>query len=230
MNEIWKDIEGYEGKYQVSNLGNVKSLNYKNSGKEQNIALCNDADGYLLVNLRLNNKVKTKRVHRLVAQAFIPNPENKPQVNHIDGNKKNNKIENLEWCTCEENQRHAWDKGLKIRTKEMNERQSKRMSGESNPNFGKVMSDETKLKISQSKIGKTSPNKGKKMTKEQREKISKAKKKKIMLINTMEIFDSIIDASHATGINKSTIRNGLKSKNKRGGTIKGEPALWSREL
>lgn len=180
MDEIWKDVEGYEGIYKVSSLGNVKKLNYKNSGKEQNISLCNDADGYLLVNLRLNNKSKSKRVHRLVAQAFIPNPDNKPQVNHIDGDKQNNKIENLEWVTPLENNKHAWDTGLKKPpTEEWKLNHSIRMSGEKHPNYGIKMSEEIKQKISEANKGKPSPMKGKKLSKESREKISITKLGKI---------------------------------------------------
>lgn len=97
MQEIWKDIVGYEGLYQVSNMGRVRSL-------KRNIILKPTSDmngkGYYFVNLKRGNP---KKIHRLVAKAFIPNPDNKPEVNHIDGNTKNNKIDNLEWCTHQEN-------------------------------------------------------------------------------------------------------------------------------
>jgi len=112
--EIWKDIVGYEGMYQVSNLGRVKSLNYNRTGKE-NILSTSKNKGYFNVVLSKKGfKPFTVRTHRLVAEAFIPNPQNKPQVNHIDGNKLNNNIENLEWNTASENQQHAYDTGLKI--------------------------------------------------------------------------------------------------------------------
>ena len=97
--EIWKDIKGYEGLYQVSNLGRVKSLPRKNHPKEEFRNLSPDSKGYLRVNLFKNNKGKTHKVHRLVAEAFIPNPNNYPQVNHKDENKANNNVDNLEWCT-----------------------------------------------------------------------------------------------------------------------------------
>ena len=102
--EIWKDIEGLEGLYQVSNLGNVRSLNFRQSGMPHNLSLrIRKRDGYVTVNLRN----KTRIVHRLVAQAFIPNPKDLPQVNHKDEDKTNNCVNNLEWCTCKENIRYS---------------------------------------------------------------------------------------------------------------------------
>lgn len=103
MNEIWKDIEGYEGLYQVSNLGRVKSLNYSRTGKEGILKPNPTKRGYIIVEL----KSKPFQVHRLVAQAFIPNPNNLPQVNHIDENTSNNIVSNLEWCTAEYNSNYG---------------------------------------------------------------------------------------------------------------------------
>ena len=95
--EVWKEIQGYEGKYQVSNLGNMKSLNFHGTGKEHllNQNLCK---GYLHVGLSKNGKSKTILVHRLVATAFIDNPNNLPVINHKDECKTNNCVDNLEWC------------------------------------------------------------------------------------------------------------------------------------
>lgn len=97
MEEIWKDIKGYEGKYQVSNFGNVKSLNYNQTGNERLLKPILHHTGYLCVNLCKPNKKFP--IHRLVAEAFIPNPDNLPQVNHKDENKHNNHVDNLEYCT-----------------------------------------------------------------------------------------------------------------------------------
>ena len=97
--EEWKDIKGYEGKYQISNKGRVKSLNYKRTGKEKILKLSSDINGYKKITLCKNSKQKTYLIHKLVAEAFLPNPDNLPVVNHKDENKLNNNVENLEWCT-----------------------------------------------------------------------------------------------------------------------------------
>lgn len=140
MEEIWKDIPGFEGLYQISNLGRVKSLP-KMAGRrfqdEHMIALVDVSGGYVGVQLYKNGKGKRYSLHRLVATSFIDNPENFPQVNHVDGNKKNNCVTNLEWCTAKENIRHAWDTGL-----------HPHYSGEKAPMYGKRLSEEAKEKIS----------------------------------------------------------------------------------
>lgn len=114
MQEIWKDIPGYESIYQVSNLGNVKSLKSGNHHSKTKILTPICADGkYLRVTLYRDKEHKYFPVHRLVATAFIPNPDCKPQVNHINGNKKDNRVENLEWCTQSYNNQHAYKTGLR---------------------------------------------------------------------------------------------------------------------
>lgn len=113
--EEWRDIIGYEGLYQVSSQGRVRSvdryINYKNTGvslrKGRILKPKTDKDGYLIVNLSSNGKIKTHKVHRLVAQAFIPNPHNYPCVNHKDENPKNNCVDNLEWCTVAYNNNYG---------------------------------------------------------------------------------------------------------------------------
>ena len=101
--EIWKDIEGYEGLYQISNFGRVRSLNYRGTGQTKVLSPGEGGRGYLLVNLCKNGKTKKYQVHRLVAEAFIPNWFDDPQVNHIDEDKTNNRVENLEWCSAKYN-------------------------------------------------------------------------------------------------------------------------------
>lgn len=121
MNEIWKDIKDYEDYYEVSNLGNVRS-----KGREyvDKLGRCRTVlpikrkiqklkIGYLAVDLNVNGGKEKKFVHRLIAEAFLPNPENKQTVNHKDGNKLNNDISNLEWVTYSENNKHATDTGLR---------------------------------------------------------------------------------------------------------------------
>lgn len=105
--EIWKDIKGYEGYYKVSTLGNIKRVVSKNRPKELIRKIVYKKNGYATVLLSVKQKVKLIHVHRAVANSFIPNPENKPQVNHKDLNKKNNNISNLEWMTNLENMQHV---------------------------------------------------------------------------------------------------------------------------
>jgi len=112
--EIWKDIIGYEGLYKVSSVGNIKSLRCKGLIREKTMKLSINENGYLMVNLCKNNKVKIWRVHRIVLTAFVPNQENKCDVNHINGIKTDNRVENLEWNTRSENLCHAFRTGLRI--------------------------------------------------------------------------------------------------------------------
>ena len=116
VQEIWKDIQGYEGFYQISNFGRVKSLGGicgTCKRKEKIRALHHTKDGYVKVRLLRNSNDKTYRVHRLVAEAFIPNPNGYDTVNHIDGNKDNNCVDNLEWCDRNKQMQHAYKLGLK---------------------------------------------------------------------------------------------------------------------
>ena len=124
MDEIWKDVAGYEGKYQVSNLGGVRSLDRLSREHDNHGTMCRtkikgrimrgtpDPDGYLEICLYNEfHKPKYYRIHRLVAEAFIPNPENLPQVDHINCVKDDNRVENLAWVTCKENINRAWKAG-----------------------------------------------------------------------------------------------------------------------
>lgn len=124
MIEIWKDIKDFEGIYQVSTFGRIKRLSRKTInegllGKNKELQLkeiilkpSTITKGYKGITLTKDKKRYPKKVHRLVAEAFIPNPNNKPQINHIDCNKSNNNVNNLEWCTNSENQKHAFKNGL----------------------------------------------------------------------------------------------------------------------
>ena len=107
MQEIWKDIKGFEGMYQVSNLGRVRSVDrFDSIGRLQkgNIkAIRDNGKGYKVVQMYKDNKPKICYIHRLVATAFIDNPDNKPEVHHIDSDRSNNKLENLQWVTSKEN-------------------------------------------------------------------------------------------------------------------------------
>ena len=122
MVEVWKDIEGFEGLYQISNLGRLRTVERMvrhSCGKVQKVKsrvrvpqVVNRGKGYMGVVLYRNSETTSKYIHRMVATAFIPNPENKPQVNHIDGDTRNNRLDNLEWATGSENQAHMVELGL----------------------------------------------------------------------------------------------------------------------
>jgi hypothetical protein len=127
--EIYKDVVGYEGIYQVSNLGNVKRILISRgvSKKNNNFIkpFCNKA--YYQIVLQKNGKRKYFMIHRLIAQAFIPNPNNYPFINHINGIKNDNRLENLEWCTHSQNMLHAFKTGLQIQKKGDDNKRSKKV-------------------------------------------------------------------------------------------------------
>lgn len=133
MIEIWKDIQGYEGYYQISNLGNVKSLDRivdRGNGilqhrRERIMSKRVCADGYYIAKLNVNKSSKSIAIHILVARHFIDNPNNYPEVNHKDCNRKNNQVDNLEWCTHQQNVDHSKKLG-----------HYKTKSGKDNPNYG----------------------------------------------------------------------------------------------
>lgn len=110
MSEIWLNIDGYNGIYQVSNAGQVRSIY---NGKIKLLKPYHKHKVYMTVNLWKDRGYKTYTIHRLVAISFIPNPNNHPVVNHIDGNKINNHVSNLEWCTHGDNLTHAYKNNLK---------------------------------------------------------------------------------------------------------------------
>lgn len=104
--EIWKDIEGFEGKYKISNKGNVYSARY-----DRYLSLITNHKGYIEVHLCVDGKRRKFKVHRLVANAFINNPNDLPQVDHIDHVKSNNYVDNLQWITNKKNNQRKWDDG-----------------------------------------------------------------------------------------------------------------------
>lgn len=129
LQESWKDIAGYEGLYRVSDIGNLMRYEKLVTSGVKNRAIkiypediliqTITKQGYKRVRLNKNGKVKNFLIHRLVAMAFIPNPDKKLYVNHINGVKDDNMVENLEWCSSSENQAHAYQTGLKTITKKM---------------------------------------------------------------------------------------------------------------
>lgn len=123
MQEIYKPIKGYEGLYEVSNLGNVKSFKHK----QPMILKPKMIKGYPTVSLCVNGQCKQFGIHRLVAESFITRITDKNEINHIDGNKANNRVDNLEWCTHTENVRHAFRTGL-IQRKPLTDEQKRYVS------------------------------------------------------------------------------------------------------
>lgn len=213
MQEIWKDIRDYEGLYQISNNGNVKSLgrwvNYKNKGKKWQegkiLKPLVKKGGYLHVGLWKNGKVKFFIVHRLVAQAFIPNPNNLPQVNHKDENKENNVVKNLEYCDAKYNSNYGT----------RNKRVAEKMKG-------KKLSDETRKKISETKRGKKNHMYGKHLSEEHKKKISEKqingkKSKPVLQINKdtneiIRVFPSAMEVERQLGYKHSNIVNSCRGK------------------
>ena len=119
--EKWKEVAGSCGNYLVSDKGKIKNA------KSGRVLTVSTWRGYERLRLFKISRRKTFKVHRLVAEAFIPNPNNLPQVNHKDGNKRNNCVENLEWCTNEENIKHSWENGLREGNKRFYERKKKKV-------------------------------------------------------------------------------------------------------
>lgn len=200
--EQWKDILGFEGLYQVSNHGRVRNsamtilkTQYQNSG-------------YLVCHLSKHRKRKACTVHRLVATAFIPNPENKAFVNHLDGNKSNNCSSNLEWCSPQENAQHAVRTGL-FKTYERTEEHRKATGERSHLLFaGKPKSRTHVEKIAAKLKGTKHPN------------VVRKDKVKVMCVETQQVFDSIKKAAEYEGCNRNLMWYHLHSENHKSKSIK----------
>lgn len=123
MKEVWKPIDGYDGLYEVSNLGRVRSLEFRNgTGAHRRTKIMNQTDnghGYKIVGFKVGYKRKNHYVHRLVAKAFIPNPDNLPVIDHIDHDRSNNHVSNLRWMTQGDNVRYSRERMSKPRQKPM---------------------------------------------------------------------------------------------------------------
>lgn len=150
--EIWKPVVNYEGLYEVSSVGRVR-----NKASKKELKVRKDKDGYLIVNLYEKGKIKTCKVHRLVAQSFIPNQENKPQVDHINTIRTDNYYKNLKWVTPRENSRNELSRKhyLEVMKSEEHKRKlSEANKGENNPFYGRHHTEDSKSKISKAKKGK----------------------------------------------------------------------------
>ena len=217
--EIWKDIEGYEGLYQISSYGRIKSLrDHHGNYREKILKQGTRKDGYKNTALSKDGKLKTYSVHRLVAAAFLDNPNNYPCVNHKDEQKYNNYVENLEWCTSKYNCNYG--------TK--SERQSKAITGENNPMYGKHHTEETKKKIRESKIGKHHTEETKRKIRESRIGENNPRSRKVQCINTGEIFNTVKEATEWCNLKGKCIIHQIKGKQKTAGKhpVTKEPLQW----
>lgn len=157
--EEWRPVKGYEGYYEVSDMGNVMSLFYNHTNKPRLLRLNKKRSGYVHVMLHKDGTHQEFSVHRLVAIAFIPNPDNKPEIDHINRIRYDNRVCNLRWCTKSENIRNPLTVEYKksLFTLEKRDAASKAMMGENNPFYGKKHSEESKAKMSASLRGRPCP-------------------------------------------------------------------------
>lgn len=200
--EVWKDIVGYEGIYQVSNLGRIKS--YHVHGKQGGLrTFREDKDGYFVLFLHKDGKKAIKKVHRLVAIAFIPNPNNKPCVDHINTNKMDNRVSNLRWCTIKENSENPLSRAHLSMSR-----------------TGVKASAETKAKLSAQRRGKLNSMYGRNHTDETKRKMSIPILQLDLDNNIVNEFNGATDAYAKTGIHRQTIVGVLKGRGKTAGGYK----------
>ena len=188
MNEIWLDVKGYEGFYQISSLGRIKSVDrfvpikFKNGNvilrfySSKFLKPFHDKDGYIIYDLIKDKKRTHFRFHRLLAEHFIPNPDNKPEVNHINGVKYDNRLENLEWCTKSDNMRHLYDA-----------------------------------------LGFKGSNYGKQLTNEHKENIAKHHRKKVLCVELNREFNSNKEAVEWLGLGNTAVTDAIRRNHKSGG-------------
>ena len=186
----WKKVDEYEN-YSVSSDGTVR-----NDKTGRILKKCRNKNGYEIVNLYKNGKIKTFQVHRLVAIAFIPNHENKPCVDHINAIRDDNRVDNLRWCDCKENSNNP----LTL------EHLSKANKSKNHPKgmLGKHHTEEAKEKISE----------------------NHPRRRKVILLNTGEVFDYIKQASEKYGIARESISMCCTGKRKSAGKLNGEKLVW----
>ena len=198
ISEVWIPIKDYENEYMVSNLGRIYSTRNKKILKQ------NKNRGYVSVQLCKNGKRKRYSIHRLVAQAFIPNPDSLPCINHKDENKANNHVDNLEWCTAEYNNNYG--------TRNLRNSLSKKGKPSWNKGLTGIYSKETIIKMSNARKGK--PN--------------ESRMKKVKCITTNENFNSIREAWEKYRINQSDIGKCCSGKRNYAGKhpVTGEKMIW----
>lgn len=151
--EQWKPIQEFNGEYEVSNLGRVRSMKRYYGMVGRIMPQTIQRKGYYAVTFHMNNKAYCRKVHRLVIEAFTPNPDNLPCINHIDGNKLNNHVSNLEWCTYQHNMQHAVSTGL-THPHRWTDDERKQISER---NKGQIVTPEQREKISQALKGRKHP-------------------------------------------------------------------------
>lgn len=197
--EIWKDIDGYEGLYQVSNLGRVKSLP-KNGRASVIRKFSFDKDGYYKLFLWKDGVPKCKKVHRLVAEHFIPNPENKPCTDHINTIKTDNRVENLRWCTTLENNRNP------LSLKHLSQART-----------GTTASTDTRRKMSEQRKGCKNGMYGKSHKEDAKRKMSKPVIQMALDGSFVAEYYGATKASQETGIRRTTISSVLNGRGRTAG-------------